>query len=135
MKALVKKYPEKGIWMEDVPVPQIGINDVLIKIKKTAICGTDLHIYKWDDWAQKSIKTPITIGHEYVGVVVDKAEGVQNVIDVKIVNFFDTALEYSGNIYNIDGATRNGIIYPSLDPSIFEVRFPDRDILGRIKVF
>ena len=49
MKALVKKYPEKGIWMEDVPIPEIGINDVLIKIKKTAICGTDLHIYKWDE--------------------------------------------------------------------------------------
>ncbi len=79
MKALVKKYSEKGIWMEDVPVPAIGINDVLIKIKKTAICGTDLHIYKWDDWAKKTIKTPMTIGHEYMGVVVDKGAGVKNV--------------------------------------------------------
>lgn len=79
MKALVKKYPEKGIWMEDVPVPEIGINDVLIKIKKTAICGTDLHIYKWDDWSQKTIRTPMTIGHEYVGVIVDKGAGVKNV--------------------------------------------------------
>ncbi len=79
MKALVKKQPGKGIWMEDVPVPSIGINDVLIKIKKTAICGTDLHIYKWDDWSQRTIKTPMIIGHEYVGVVVDKGEGVQNV--------------------------------------------------------
>ena len=52
MKALVKKYAEKGIWMDDVPEPTVGINDVKIKIKKTAICGTDLHIYKWDDWSQ-----------------------------------------------------------------------------------
>ncbi len=79
MKALIKKNPEKGIWMEDVPVPQVGINDVLIKIKKTAICGTDLHIYKWDEWSQKTIKTPMTIGHEYVGEVVEIGKGVKNV--------------------------------------------------------
>ena len=79
MKALVKLRPEKGIWMDNVPVPEIGINDVLIKIKKTAICGTDLHIYIWDDWSQKTIKTPMTIGHEYMGVVVDKGAGVKNV--------------------------------------------------------
>lgn len=79
MKALVKLKDEKGIWMSDVPVPKMGINDVLIKIRKTAICGTDLHIYKWDDWAQRTIKTPMTIGHEYVGEVVDKGRGVKNV--------------------------------------------------------
>ncbi len=79
MKALVKKQPEKGIWMEDVPVPEVGINDVLIKIKKTAICGTDLHIYKWDEWSQNTIKTPMTIGHEYVGTVVEVGAGVRNV--------------------------------------------------------
>ena len=79
MKALVKAKAEKGIWMEDIPVPEIGINDVLIKIKKTSICGTDLHIYKWDDWAQNTIKVPMTIGHEYVGVVVEKGRGVKNV--------------------------------------------------------
>ncbi len=69
MKALVKAKPEKGIWMEDVPIPELGPNDVLIKISKTAICGTDLHIYKWDEWAQKTIPVPLTIGHEYVGHV------------------------------------------------------------------
>jgi threonine 3-dehydrogenase len=69
MKALVKAKPEKGIWMQDVPVPQVGPNDVLIKIMKTAICGTDLHIYKWDEWSQRTIKTPMVIGHEYVGHV------------------------------------------------------------------
>ena len=57
MKALVKKEAKKGIWMEDVPVPEVGVNDVLIRIRKTAICGTDLHIYKWDEWSQKTIKT------------------------------------------------------------------------------
>lgn len=79
MKALVKVRPEKGIWMEEIPIPKIGINDVLIQIKKTAICGTDLHIYKWDDWSARTIKTPMTIGHEYVGVVVDKGRGVKNI--------------------------------------------------------
>lgn len=78
MKALVKLRPEKGIWMEDVPIPSIGVNDVLIKIKKTAICGTDLHIYKWDDWSKKTIKTPLIIGHEYVGEIVDMGTGVEN---------------------------------------------------------
>lgn len=79
MKALVKKRPEKGIWVEEVPVPRIGINDVLIKVKKTAICGTDLHIYEWDEWARKTIIPPMVIGHEYVGTVVEVGSGVTNV--------------------------------------------------------
>lgn len=79
MRALVKARPEKGIWMQEVPVPQPGHNDVLIKISKTAICGTDLHIYKWDDWAQKTIKTPMVIGHEYVGHVAAIGSEVHNV--------------------------------------------------------
>ncbi len=78
MKALVKLKPERGIWMEDMPIPHVGINDVLVKIKKTAICGTDLHIYKWDEWSQRTIKTPMIIGHEYVGEVVEKGRGVKN---------------------------------------------------------
>jgi len=78
MKALVKKLPQKGIRMEEVPVPDIGVNDVLVKIKKTAICGTDLHIYKWDQWSQRTIKTPMIIGHEYVGTIVDMGSGVKN---------------------------------------------------------
>jgi threonine 3-dehydrogenase len=69
MKALVKKYKKEGLWLEDVPVPQTGINDVRIKIHKTAICGTDIHIYKWDSWAQKTIPVPMVIGHEFVGEV------------------------------------------------------------------
>ncbi len=78
MKALVKLRPERGLWMEDVPMPHMGVNDVLIKIKKTAICGTDLHIYRWDEWSQRTIKTPMTIGHEYVGEIVDMGKGVEN---------------------------------------------------------
>ncbi|MDA3891694.1 MAG: L-threonine 3-dehydrogenase [Salinivirgaceae bacterium] len=69
MKALIKAKAEKGIWMEDVPIPVVGPNDVLIKVSKTAICGTDLHIYKWDEWAQKTIPIGMTVGHEYVGHV------------------------------------------------------------------
>ena len=69
MKTLAKIKPEPGIWMVDQAEPELGHNDVLIKIKKTAICGTDMHIYKWDEWSQKTIPVPMTVGHEYVGVV------------------------------------------------------------------
>jgi len=79
MKAIVKIKPEKGIWMTDIPMPVIGPNDVLLKIEKSAICGTDLHIYKWDEWAQNTIKTPLVIGHEYMGIVVDKGSEVTRV--------------------------------------------------------
>ena len=78
MKALVKAHAEKGIWMQDVPEPTVGINDVKIKIKKTAICGTDLHIYKWDEWSERTIKTPMIIGHEYVGVISEMGDGVKH---------------------------------------------------------
>lgn len=69
MKALVKAKAEKGIWMQEVDIPVVGPNDVLIKIVKTAICGTDLHIYKWDDWAKATIPVPMVVGHEYCGYV------------------------------------------------------------------
>src|SRR6185437_6520675 len=76
MKALVKRKPEQGIWMEEVPVPEVGPNEVLIKLEKTAICGTDLHIYKWDEWSQRTIKPGLTIGHEFVGRIVEIGPGV-----------------------------------------------------------
>lgn len=76
MKALVKASPEVGIWMEAVPIPEIGTNEVLVKITKTAICGTDLHIYNWDEWSQRTIKTPMTIGHEFVGTIAEIGPGV-----------------------------------------------------------
>jgi threonine 3-dehydrogenase len=81
MQALVKKKAEPGLWLDEVPIPNPGINDVLIKIIKTSICGTDIHIYNWDAWAQRTIKTPMVIGHEYVGVV--EAFG-SNVHDLQI---------------------------------------------------
>ena len=76
MKALVKKHAEEGLWLEDVPIPVVGGNDVLIKVHKTAICGTDVHIYNWDDWAQKTIKIPMTAGHEYAGEIVELGANV-----------------------------------------------------------
>ena len=76
MKALVKAKAEPGIWMEEVPMPTIGPNDVLIKINKTSICGTDLHIYNWDEWAQEIINPPLIVGHEFVGEVVELGKEV-----------------------------------------------------------
>ncbi|MEE4114978.1 MAG: L-threonine 3-dehydrogenase [Marinilabiliaceae bacterium] len=78
MKALVKKQAGKGLWMEEVKIPEPGINDVIIKVKKSAICGTDLHIYLWDEWAARTIKTPMTIGHEYMGHIEAMGNGVKN---------------------------------------------------------
>jgi len=71
MKALVKAKPERGIWMQDIAVPEVGHNDVLIKVRRTAICGTDIHIFKWDDWAQATIPVPMAVGHEFSGEIVD----------------------------------------------------------------
>ena len=71
MKALVKAKPERGIWMEDIGIPEVGHNDVLIKVRRTAICGTDIHIFKWDDWAQSTIPVPMAVGHEFSGEIVD----------------------------------------------------------------
>lgn len=77
MRALVKRAPEPGIWMEDVPVPEPDTNEVLIKVEKTAICGTDLHIYNWDEWSQKTIQPPLVIGHEFVGHIQAVGPGVE----------------------------------------------------------
>ena len=77
MQALVKKEAAPGIWMEDVPVPEPSTNEVLIRLEKTAICGTDLHIYKWDEWSQRTIKPGLVIGHEFVGRIEKIGEGVE----------------------------------------------------------
>ncbi len=77
MKALVKTKPETGISLQDVPVPVMGHSDVLIKIKKTSFCGTDMHIYNWDEWAQKNIQLPLLLGHEFYGEIVDIGEEVK----------------------------------------------------------
>ncbi len=76
MRALVKAKAEPGIWMEQVPLPEIGPNDVLIKVRKSAICGTDVHIYNWDQWAQKVVPVPLVTGHEFVGEVAEVGKAV-----------------------------------------------------------
>jgi threonine 3-dehydrogenase len=76
MKALVKAEARPGLWLREIPVPEIGINDVLIRVQKTGICGTDLHIYKWDAWAQRTIPVPMAVGHEFVGEIVQIGQNV-----------------------------------------------------------
>ena len=78
MRALVKKEPKSGLWLEDVPEPLIGDNDVLIKVDRTGICGTDLHIYNWDDWAQSTVPVPMVVGHEFVGEIMDVGRNVRD---------------------------------------------------------
>ena len=78
MRALVKAKAAEGLWLEDVPEPEIGVNDVLIRVRKTGICGTDLHIYGWDAWAQKTIPVPMVVGHEFVGNIVAVGSNVSD---------------------------------------------------------
>jgi threonine 3-dehydrogenase len=98
MKALVKKEAGVGLWLEDVPMPEVGINDVLIKVKRTAICGTDMHIYNWDAWAQTTIPVPMVVGHEFVGEIADVGS---NVID------FHAGQIVSGEGHVVCGRCRN----------------------------
>lgn len=99
MKALVKSKPEAGIWMQDVPVPVVGPNDVLIKINKTAICGTDIHIYNWDEWAQQHIKVPLVTGHEFAGEVVETGR--------EVTSYFNKGDRVSGEGHIACGHCRN----------------------------
>ncbi len=98
MQALVKREAKTGLWLESVPVPEMGINDVKIRVLKTAICGTDLHIYNWDEWAQKTIPVPMVIGHEFVGEVVDVGDNV---------NAFQPGEIVSGEGHVVCGRCRN----------------------------
>jgi len=98
MKALVKSERKEGIWMAEVPVPEIGPNDLRIRIRKTAICGTDVHIYNWDDWAQRTIPVPMTVGHEFVGVVEEVGS---------LVNGFEVGDRVSGEGHITCGHCRN----------------------------
>ena len=98
MKALVKSRAERGLWLTDVPEPKPGINDVLIRIHRTGICGTDLHIYNWDAWAAKTIPVPLVIGHEFVGEIVEVGS---NVVD------FQPGLIVSGEGHVVCGLCRN----------------------------
>ncbi|EMI53754.1 L-threonine 3-dehydrogenase [Rhodopirellula sallentina] len=98
MKALVKRHRKPGLWLEQVPMPEIGINDVLIKVDRTGICGTDVHIYTWDSWAQKTIPVPMVVGHEFVGEIVDVGS---NVVD------FSAGDVVSGEGHVVCGRCRN----------------------------
>ena len=98
MKALSKLHAKKGLWMTDVEVPVAGPNDLLIKIRKTAICGTDMHIYGWDEWSQKTIPVPMVVGHEYVGEVVEVGQEV---------NGFEVGDRVSGEGHITCGYCRN----------------------------
>jgi threonine 3-dehydrogenase len=86
MPALVKREARPGLWLEDVPVPRVGINDVLIKVLRTGICGTDVHIYQWDDWARKTIPVPLVVGHEFVGEIVEIGSNVSDFRPGEIVS-------------------------------------------------
>ncbi|SIN64730.1 L-threonine 3-dehydrogenase [Parasphingorhabdus marina DSM 22363] len=98
MKALVKAHAKPGIWLQDVPEPETGINDVLIRIRRTAICGTDMHIYKWDEWAQNTIPVPMVVGHEFVGEIVELGSNVSG---------FETGQTVSGEGHVVCGRCRN----------------------------
>ena len=98
MRALVKSKSEPGLWLEDVPEPSIGINDVLIKVDRTGICGTDLHIYNWDAWAQKTIPVPLVVGHEFVGEIVEVGSNVSD---------FHPGMIVSGEGHVVCGRCRN----------------------------
>lgn len=86
MRALIKKHSEPGLWLDDVPTPKIGINDVLIRVHRTGICGTDVHIYKWDDWARRTIPVPMVVGHEFVGEIVEVGSNVADFRPGEIVS-------------------------------------------------
>jgi threonine 3-dehydrogenase len=86
MRALVKSKAEPGLWLEDVPEPEIGINDVLIRVRRASICGTDLHIWKWDEWARKTIPVPMVVGHEFVGEIVAVGSNVSDFFPGDIVS-------------------------------------------------
>jgi threonine 3-dehydrogenase len=86
MKALVKSRAERGLWLEDVPEPVIGINDVLVRVRYTGICGTDVHIFQWDEWAQRTIPVPMVIGHEFVGEIAAVGSNVNDFYPGDIVS-------------------------------------------------
>lgn len=86
MKALVKSRAEPGLWLEDVPEPTVGVNDVLIRVDRTGVCGTDLHIYAWDAWARKTVPVPLVVGHEFVGEVAAVGSNVADFFPGEVVS-------------------------------------------------
>ncbi len=111
MKALVKAKPEPGLWMEHRPVPEIGPDDVLIRINKTGICGTDIHIWNWDDWAAKTVPVPLITGHEFAGEIVDMGRDVEDLIVGQRVSgeghlIGKTSRQSRAGKFHLDPATR-----------------------------
>lgn len=141
MKALTKIKPERGLWLTEAPEPQIKHHDVLIKVKKTAICGTDIHIYQWDDWAKKTIPLPLIIGHEFVGEIVDIGSEVEKLkIGDRVSGEGHIACGFCRNCHagrrhlcrkNVSvGVTRNGcfaeyIVIPAINAYSIPTSIPD----------
>src|SRR5579864_5094888 len=138
MPALIKKKSEPGLWLDEVPVPAIGINDVLIQVLRTGICGTDLHIYRWDAWAQRTIPVPMIIGHEFSGEIVEIGSRVSRKLrrgqrvsgEGHIVNLNSTASR--AGRYHLDpetvgvGVNRDGAFAEYLSLPAFNVQpLPD----------
>jgi len=98
VKALVKAKPGKGLWLEEVPIPEVGLNDAKVRVLRTAICGTDMHIWNWDDWAQRTIPVPMTVGHEFVGEIVELGSNVLG---------FEVGQVVSGEGHVVCGRCRN----------------------------
>jgi threonine 3-dehydrogenase len=98
VKALVKAKAEKGLWLENVPEPEVGRNDVKVRILRTAICGTDMHIWKWDEWARRTIPVPMTVGHEFVGKIIEFGDNVSG---------FEVGQIVSGEGHVVCGRCRN----------------------------
>ena len=119
MKTLMKLKPEEGIWMSEAPVPEIGHNDILIRISKTAICGTDVHIYNWDDWASKTVPVPLVVGHEFVGEVVEVDRTLLDLLarSEMIPVIAPVAPGRDGHTYNINADTFAGAIAGALNAS------------------
>ena len=122
MKALVKAKSEVGLWMQDVALPEIAPNEVLIKIHKTAICGTDMHIYNWDEWAQKNIPVPMVVGHEYGGIIAAIGS------TVKRVKIGDRVSGEGHVVGHVSRNARAGRYH--LDPGVQRHR---RELTGRIR--
>ena len=121
MQAIVKRKAEPGLWLEEVPVPEVGGDEVLIRIKKTSICGTDVHIYNWDAWSQKTIPVPMVIGHEFVGVVERVGDHVKGFAPGDLV---------TGEGHITCGHCRNCLAGPA--PSLSEHAGRRRESTGRV---
>jgi threonine 3-dehydrogenase len=121
MKALVKKKSTPGLWLDEIPVPEIGINDVLIEVLRTGICGTDVHIFNWDAWAQKTIPVPMAVGHEFVGKI---ARVGDNVHDFSVGDIVSGAVEIAWREGGIFVKTPRALasIVPAPLPSIWRFR-------------